>query len=250
MFGVLCVYLLIGMAFAFAYGIDLGGRRRHLLRPDQGGTQADFLYFSFVTMTTTGFGDLTASPTTRQGGGGDRGADRADLPGHRGRADHLQPGRPRARPGERAGGPRGRRRRRRGDGARSSARGSRTGWRRSRPSPPAWPRWRRSPSPRRPVLVAERDGEIVGWAKVGSLYRRSRLLRDGRGGDALRRARMSAARASALALMRALAEAAERAGFHKLVGKIMTFNTASIELVRALRLAPGRRRPAPRSPRR
>lgn len=61
MFGVLCVYLLIGTAYAYAYGIisaiDNGGFFAQI----PGGDQADFLYFSFTTMTTTGFGDLTAA---------------------------------------------------------------------------------------------------------------------------------------------------------------------------------------------
>ena len=61
MFGVLCVYLLIGSAFAYAYGIisvvDDGGFFAEI----KGGDQSDFLYFSFTTMTTTGFGDLTAA---------------------------------------------------------------------------------------------------------------------------------------------------------------------------------------------
>jgi hypothetical protein len=61
MFGVLCVYLLIGSAFAYAYGIisaiDDGGFFAEI----SGGDQPDFLYFSFTTMTTTGFGDLTAA---------------------------------------------------------------------------------------------------------------------------------------------------------------------------------------------
>ncbi|MDX6582134.1 MAG: hypothetical protein QOI10_1318 [Solirubrobacterales bacterium] len=61
MFGVLCIYLLLGNAFAYSYGIisavDDGGFFSEI----SGGTQSDFLYFSFTTMTTTGFGDLTAA---------------------------------------------------------------------------------------------------------------------------------------------------------------------------------------------
>lgn len=61
MFGVLCVYMLIGTAFAYAYGIisavDDGGFFAQIAD----GQQADFLYFSFTTMTTTGYGDLTAA---------------------------------------------------------------------------------------------------------------------------------------------------------------------------------------------
>jgi hypothetical protein len=61
MFGVLCIYLLVGMAFAFAYGIAAALDDGAFFAQISGGDQADFLYFSFVTMTTTGFGDLTAA---------------------------------------------------------------------------------------------------------------------------------------------------------------------------------------------
>jgi ion channel len=61
MFGVLCIYLLIGSLFAFLYAI-VGS-----IDPDpffaQAGsheTTKNFLYFSFVTITTVGYGDLTA----------------------------------------------------------------------------------------------------------------------------------------------------------------------------------------------
>lgn len=61
MFGVLCVYLLVGMAFAFAYGIIAALGNEPFFAQIDGGTQSDFLYFSFATMTTTGYGDLTAA---------------------------------------------------------------------------------------------------------------------------------------------------------------------------------------------
>ena len=61
MFGVLCVYLLIGNAFAYSYGIISAVDDGSFFAEISGGTQADFLYFSFATMTTTGFGDLTAA---------------------------------------------------------------------------------------------------------------------------------------------------------------------------------------------
>jgi len=61
MFGVLCVYLLIGMAFGFGYGLVSELEQGPFFAQIDGGTQADFLYFSFATITTTGFGDLTAS---------------------------------------------------------------------------------------------------------------------------------------------------------------------------------------------
>ena len=59
-FGVLCVYLLLGMFFAFVYGsIDrLGGSP--FFAGGQQGSVAQCLYFSFTTLTTVGYGDLTA----------------------------------------------------------------------------------------------------------------------------------------------------------------------------------------------
>ncbi len=61
MFGVLCVYLLLGSAFAYAYGIDSAIGDGSFFAEIHGGNLSDFLYFSFTTMTTTGFGDLTAA---------------------------------------------------------------------------------------------------------------------------------------------------------------------------------------------
>jgi hypothetical protein len=57
--GVLSIYLLIGMFFAFVYGaieaIDNGA----LFVQVANASPADRLYFSFVTMCTVGYGDLT-----------------------------------------------------------------------------------------------------------------------------------------------------------------------------------------------
>ena len=61
MAGVLCVYLLIGSAFAFAYGIISVVEHGPFFAQQPDGDISDFLYFSFVTMTTTGYGDLTAA---------------------------------------------------------------------------------------------------------------------------------------------------------------------------------------------
>ena len=61
MFGVLCIYLLIGMLFGTLYGaIDAVTAQQFF---DGGGARniSDFLYFSFSTLTTTGFGDLVAA---------------------------------------------------------------------------------------------------------------------------------------------------------------------------------------------
>lgn len=58
--GVLCVYLLMGMIYAFLYGsIDrLGGDP--FFAGGAASTVSNCLYFSFTTMTTVGYGDLTA----------------------------------------------------------------------------------------------------------------------------------------------------------------------------------------------
>ncbi len=58
--GVLCVYLLLGMFFAFVYGaIDrLGGAP--FFAQEASATVSRCLYFSFTTLTTVGYGDLTA----------------------------------------------------------------------------------------------------------------------------------------------------------------------------------------------
>jgi hypothetical protein len=61
MFGVLCIYLLIGAMFAYIYGlIDNLGSPSFFAQVDHANT-SDYLYFSFTTQTTTGFGDLTAA---------------------------------------------------------------------------------------------------------------------------------------------------------------------------------------------
>ncbi len=59
-FGVLCVYLLLGMFFAFVYGaIDkVGGPP--LFGQEVPATVANCIYFSFTTLSTLGYGDLTA----------------------------------------------------------------------------------------------------------------------------------------------------------------------------------------------
>jgi Ion channel len=58
--GVLSLYMLMGMLFAFVYGaVDrLGGDP--FFAGGQAATASNCLYFSFITMTTVGFGDFTA----------------------------------------------------------------------------------------------------------------------------------------------------------------------------------------------
>lgn len=59
-FGVLCVYLLLGMFFASVYGtIDRFGGNP-FFAGGQPATVARCLYFSFASLTTAGYGDLTA----------------------------------------------------------------------------------------------------------------------------------------------------------------------------------------------
>jgi Ion channel len=63
MFGGLCLYLIVGLFFgtAFAAIEEIGGHAFfHQLTAQQSETN-DFLYFSFTTLTTVGYGDLTAA---------------------------------------------------------------------------------------------------------------------------------------------------------------------------------------------
>jgi len=56
--GALCTYVLVGLLFAFAYLAvnDLSGPFFSQPEPH---SQSEYLYFSFVTLTTLGFGDLS-----------------------------------------------------------------------------------------------------------------------------------------------------------------------------------------------
>lgn len=57
--GVLAIYLLTGMFFSFIYGIVGAVDAPALFAEQLDPTRADELYFSFVTMCTVGYGDLT-----------------------------------------------------------------------------------------------------------------------------------------------------------------------------------------------
>jgi hypothetical protein len=61
MFGVLCLYLLVGLLFAVAYATidELSSTPFFHGATDAG--RDDFLYFSYTTLTTVGYGDLTAA---------------------------------------------------------------------------------------------------------------------------------------------------------------------------------------------
>ena len=58
--GVLCVYLLIGMFFAFVYGTLGRVGAAPFFAGGQQSSVASCLYFSFTTLSTVGYGDLTA----------------------------------------------------------------------------------------------------------------------------------------------------------------------------------------------
>jgi hypothetical protein len=60
MFGVLCIYLLVGMFFAFGFAVIDAVSSHPFFAKVPNATPSDFLYFSFATMTTVGYGDLTA----------------------------------------------------------------------------------------------------------------------------------------------------------------------------------------------
>jgi hypothetical protein len=60
MFGVLCLYLLIGLLFSVAFvTIDQLSSTQFFTTPAHG--RDDFLYFSYTTLTTVGYGDLVAA---------------------------------------------------------------------------------------------------------------------------------------------------------------------------------------------
>ena len=61
MFGVLCIYLLIGLFFASGYGLIEAVSDSAFFATGFTGDSSDFLYFSFATLTTVGYGDLTAA---------------------------------------------------------------------------------------------------------------------------------------------------------------------------------------------
>jgi Ion channel len=59
--GALCIYVMLGMLFAFLFGAIDGFSSAPFFVQTKHATSADYLYFSFVTLTTVGYGDLTAA---------------------------------------------------------------------------------------------------------------------------------------------------------------------------------------------
>ena len=62
--GAICVYVLIAIAFAGIYGAVNDGEPNGFFAQQIAPNNVDFLYFSFVTITTVGYGDLTAGTST------------------------------------------------------------------------------------------------------------------------------------------------------------------------------------------
>lgn len=55
-----CIYVLLGMSFAFTYECIGEFGSNPFFTAHEAGTRSDYTYFSFVTMATVGYGDLTA----------------------------------------------------------------------------------------------------------------------------------------------------------------------------------------------
>jgi ion channel len=60
-FGALAVYVLVGLTFAFVIGSVATARSGPYFASGTDATQSARVYFSFTTLTTTGFGDYTAA---------------------------------------------------------------------------------------------------------------------------------------------------------------------------------------------
>jgi len=59
--GAICIYVLLGMMFAFVYAAINAMSSGPFFVQTADATPPDFLYFSFITQTTVGYGDFTAS---------------------------------------------------------------------------------------------------------------------------------------------------------------------------------------------
>ncbi len=59
--GAVCIFVLLGMMFAFVYAALDGITSAPFFVQTSQATTPDFLYFSFITQTTVGYGDFTAA---------------------------------------------------------------------------------------------------------------------------------------------------------------------------------------------
>jgi Ion channel len=58
--GAVCFYVLLGLIFAFAFECVREFGSRPFFTSQGAGTRSDYVYFSFTTIATVGYGDLTA----------------------------------------------------------------------------------------------------------------------------------------------------------------------------------------------
>jgi L-amino acid N-acyltransferase YncA len=93
-------------------------------------------------------------------------------------------------------------------------------------------RWLTERDPRYVVLVAELDGQVVGWAALSPYS--SRACYRGVADHSIYIARAARGRGVGRRLLGALIAAAEREGFWKLTSRLFPFNEASLALHRRL----------------
>jgi Ion channel len=58
--GAVCVYVLVGLSFAFAFELVEAFTSQPFFASQETGTRSDYMYFSFITMATVGYGDIVA----------------------------------------------------------------------------------------------------------------------------------------------------------------------------------------------
>ena len=58
--GAVCIYVLVGLSFAFAYEVVGAFGSQPFFASQETETRSDYVYFSFITMATIGYGDLAA----------------------------------------------------------------------------------------------------------------------------------------------------------------------------------------------
>lgn len=88
--------------------------------------------------------------------------------------------------------------------------------------------WPRIEDARFPLLVCEADGNVAGWAGLGPYS--ARKCYAGIGEASVYVAPRARGRGFGTKLTGALASAAAEGGFHKMIGRLFTDNTASIRL--------------------
>jgi hypothetical protein len=58
--GAVCIYVLVGLTFAFAYEVVGAFGSQPFFASQRTETRSDYVYFSFTTIATVGYGDLSA----------------------------------------------------------------------------------------------------------------------------------------------------------------------------------------------